>query len=101
MEKVVRNGMVAVLYSPGYGAGFYSWNTDYPGLIFDPVIVNMIELDNFDGFDEYVEKTYPDAYVSSSSLAIEWVPVGTKFCIDEYDGSESVVLMNEDTFFEA
>ena len=26
MEKVIRNGQVAVLYSPGFGAGWYSWN---------------------------------------------------------------------------
>jgi hypothetical protein len=28
MEKVIRDGKVAVLYSPGYGAGWYSWNRD-------------------------------------------------------------------------
>ena len=26
------DGNVAVLYSPGFGAGWYTWNTDYEGL---------------------------------------------------------------------
>lgn len=30
MDKVIRDGMVAVIYSPGYGAGWSSWNRDYP-----------------------------------------------------------------------
>ena len=25
MEKVIRDGKVAVLYSPGYGAGWSTW----------------------------------------------------------------------------
>ncbi len=42
MEKVIRNGMVAVLVSPGYGAGWYSWN-DHKELLFHPKIVEMVE----------------------------------------------------------
>ena len=30
MNKVIRDGKVAVLYSPGYGAGWYSWNWNHP-----------------------------------------------------------------------
>ena len=26
MQKVIRDGKVAVLYSPGYGAGWYTWS---------------------------------------------------------------------------
>ena len=29
MKKVNENDEVAVLVSPGYGAGWYSWNKDY------------------------------------------------------------------------
>jgi hypothetical protein len=25
MEKVIREGHVGVLFSPGFGAGFYTW----------------------------------------------------------------------------
>jgi hypothetical protein len=26
MNKLIRDGMVAVLYSPDYGSGWYTWN---------------------------------------------------------------------------
>jgi hypothetical protein len=42
MDKVIRDGKVAVLYSPGYGAGWYSWH-DNEELLYDPVIVDMVE----------------------------------------------------------
>jgi hypothetical protein len=31
----------------------------------------------------------------AEDLAIQWVPVGTRFLIREYDGSESIVLEEE------
>ena len=42
MEKVIRDGKVAVLYSPGYGAGWYSWH-DIEDLLYDPAVVEMVE----------------------------------------------------------
>ena len=42
MEKVIRNGQVAVLYSAGFGAGWYSWN-DKKELLFHPKLVEMVE----------------------------------------------------------
>ena len=41
MEKVIRDGKVAVLYSPGYGAGWFSWH-GIEELLYDPVVVGMI-----------------------------------------------------------
>lgn len=44
MEKVIRGGKVAVLYSPGFGAGWYSWNdTEHKELLFHPKLVEMVE----------------------------------------------------------
>jgi hypothetical protein len=42
MEKVIRDGKVGVLYSPGHGAGWYSWH-DVEELIYDPSIVGWVE----------------------------------------------------------
>lgn len=57
MEKVIRNGEVAVIYSPGYGAGWYSWNEGYPELLFHPKIVEMIENNKQEEIDEeWIEK---------------------------------------------
>lgn len=96
MKKVVRNGQVAVLYSPGYGAGWYSWNQHIgKDLIFDPDLVEAIEK----GKDPtpIAEKKYPEAYHGGCiSLEIEWVPEGSQFDIREYDGSESVRILSPD-----
>ena len=48
MIKLVRDGMVAVLYSPGFGAGWYTWNQECTELMFDPAIVKLVEDENFD-----------------------------------------------------
>ncbi len=93
MDKVIRDGKVAVLYSPGYGAGWYTWNTQYPQLVFDPALVAMVEDKTPDGWDyaTYMETQYPNAYDGGADgLTIEWLPQGTAFEIHEYDGSESI-----------
>jgi len=95
MEKVVRDGMVAVVYSPGFGAGWSTWSE--PELAFDPVVVAWIE----DGKPSPVPyEDDPDGpYTGGLEKAIiEWIPEGTQFRIDEYDGSESLVLASESTW---
>ena len=42
MKKEIREGKVAVLVSPGYGAGWYSWH-DIDELLFDPKVVKLVE----------------------------------------------------------
>lgn len=29
MDKVIKDGKVAVLYSPGFGAGWFTWNNHH------------------------------------------------------------------------
>ena len=43
MEKVIRDGKVAVLISQGWGAGWYSWHRDNQQLLFHPKLVEMVE----------------------------------------------------------
>lgn len=105
MNKVIRDGKVAVLYSPGFGAGWYTWNTlrgddEERGisLIFDPVIVELVEKRNGDNYSEInyaienrAEEILPEGYFGGAcDLKIAWLPVGTRFLINEYDGSESI-----------
>ncbi len=52
MEKVIRDGKVAILYSPGFGAGWYSWNTDHKELIFHPKLVELVETGREKEIDE-------------------------------------------------
>ena len=94
MEKVIRDGDVAVLYSPGFGAGWYTWHHKLE-LVFSPVVVAMVETGFRSQIAGWVKELYPDAYictVGAVDLQIEWLPVGTTFEIEEYDGSESVRL---------
>lgn len=102
MDKVVRNGSVAVLYSPGYGAGWSTWNF-VPNLVFDPDVVAWVEGGKVGPFPDLQAK-YGDEYICTSGtpeLKIEWVPVGTKFRIDEYDGFESVIVFDDQQWYVA
>ena len=101
--KYRKDGMVAVLYSPGFGAGWYSWNTETPEMLFDPVVVQAV-LDGMNKHDlsALAEERYPDAYVRGiEQITIKWLPESTMFRIEEYDGSESVVTYTNDVWFKA
>lgn len=95
MEKVIRDGKVAVLISPGYGAG---WSTDCDveicdSILFDPDVVAWVEggkvgpLPDMTAKYGYDQDFFTDA---AKTLVIKWVPVGTQFRIEEYDGFESI-----------
>jgi len=97
MEKVIRDGMVAVLYSPGYGAGWYSWNSGRPECLFDPNIVAMVEAGQHDQIEAYCKTAHPGLSLGGAEqLEIDWLPVGTAFKIREYDGHESIEYQDTD-----
>jgi hypothetical protein len=101
MEKVIKDGKVAVLVSYGFGGGFYTWGAPVEA-IFDPMLVDLIENNKIQDAINYVEKTYPDAYEGGvGQLDIEWIPEGSKFIINEYDGSESLQLMDDTNWLTA
>ncbi len=47
MNKVIKDGKVAVLISYGYGAGFYSGGAPIEA-IFDPKLVELVESEDFE-----------------------------------------------------
>ena len=106
MNKVIRDGKVAVLVSPGYGAGWSTWATAHGGedgedvtgfMLFDPLLVDMVECkESAETIETYVTSMYPDVYCGGADdLSIQWLPVGTAFRIHEYDGSESVEIRDD------
>lgn len=97
VQKLIRNGKVAVLISEGYGAGWYSWNDEYPDMIFDPEIAQMVEDGkSYKEIDKVAAKKYPGAYLGGSSqLVVKWLPIGTQFIVEEYDGYESILVNSE------
>ena len=104
MEKLIRDGQVAVLYSPGFGSGWFTWNPTFPECIFDPEIVEMIEkeVDRYE-IEQFVEQKYGDEFYPGGveDLIIVYLPQGTEFIINEYDGSESVHLKENMTWIVA
>jgi hypothetical protein len=83
--------MVAVLYSPGYGAGWFSWNTSRPEILFDPAIVGLVEQEKWDELQAFVALKYPEIYAGGlRDLQIWWLKEGTQFQVNEYDGNEHI-----------
>ena len=102
MDKVVRDGKVAVLYSPDYGAGWFSWNPERIEILFDPAIVELVEKGTWQELKTYVTLKYPDLYIGGmDDLKIEWVPEGTLFVIQEHDGNEWVELRDQINWIQA
>jgi len=96
MRKLIKNGKVAVLYSPEFGAGWYTWNQDHPELLFDPAIVKLVEKKQYDELATYVELKYPGIYTGGlHDLQVEWIKEGSLFRVVEYDGCESIEV-NDD-----
>lgn len=87
-----KNGELGVLISPGFGAGWSSWNCDE--IAFDKRVVEywLNESPSSDEMYEFLESLgYKNVYMGGyDSLTIRYIPRGTKFCIHEYDGSESI-----------
>lgn len=88
MKKVVRDGKVAVVFSEGYGAGWYTMH-GIEELLFDPNVVAMVE--KKENVKEYCKNLYKRSYfLDNHRLAIEWVPEGVEFKIVGYDGLETI-----------
>lgn len=111
MKKFTKNGEVAVLYSVGYGSGWYS-SHGIEELLYDPKIVQMIlnsgekvvgdEHPVSDEILDYCKEKYGyHWYGGVDGLTIMWVPKGTEFLIHEYDGAERVALKKEYVFLTA
>jgi hypothetical protein len=102
MNKVVKDGKVAVLVSPGFGAGWSTWNPECIGMLFDPEIVEFILRDDyefakrFDEIEALCAKKYPNAYCGGArDLMVAWVPEGAEFVVREYDGNEYLEMKDD------
>jgi hypothetical protein len=95
MDRVIRDRRVAVIFSPGYGSGWYT-SHNIEELIFDPSIVEWIEAEEYDKIKNYMILKYPDIWFGAlDDLRIAWIPEGTEFQIDEYDGNESIMFKDK------
>ncbi len=107
MPRVVRDGKVAVLISPGYGAGWSSWNSDHEEvMLFHERLVTMVEegVADPDVFKNALTDIVGEDHVcvlGLDQLKIMWVPEGARFRVDEYDGWESIVFSDSEEWVTA
>lgn len=92
MKKIEKDGNVAVLYSPGYGAGWSTWNSEHAeSLCMDADIVQAVLDGDTAKAAKIATEKHPCIYTGGAEdLKVQWVKKGMEFEIDEYDGNESV-----------
>lgn len=114
MEKYIKDNKVAVLYSPGYGAGWYTWSHKIE-CVFHPEIAKLVEIKiemeegdidvpqkEIDTIIKQIEDKAQELFGENfytggaRDLTIEWLDPGRVFIIHEYDGSESIRFFEDD-----
>ena len=107
VEKLIENNQVAILISPGFGSGWSTWEDKK--LAYDKRVVKFVQDHIHDRkfmeaasdsnseahkfVKEFLESCgYPNVYLGGNfqQLKIQWLPVGTKYIIREYDGAEYI-----------
>lgn len=104
MKRYIVDGKVALLYSPGFGAGWSTWCHDEKyreDMVFCPEIAKAVHTGEGDLY-EIARRLFPDQYMGGvGDLSIYWLEQGTRFIIREYDGSESVQIISPETGYVA
>jgi len=105
MDKIEREGTVAVLYSTGFGSGWSTcaYNDDQKeALCMDARIVGPFVAGDKAGAVAAAVAMFPDLYTGGAgTLDVMWVEKGAAFEIEEYDGSESVHVIGDRRYFVA
>lgn len=109
-EKKIRKGKVAVVFSNAHGLGWSTYSVLARGktrhhceaLMFDSRIVDAV-LNGTPITEEQMKAWGHDSnhwYAASPGerLAVKWLPVGTRFFIEDYDGAETVRTERDFTF---
>ena len=82
---------VGIIYSPGYGAGWSTWGE--PEQALDQELALAIDKGHWDEVTKIATKNWPDAYQGGlEDCVVCWVDKGTRFYIEEHDGSESLIF---------
>ncbi len=109
-KEIIRDGRVAILYAPDFGSGWFTWHRVLE-LLRDPEVVHLVECREKGAEEErayftekiirYCESTYGGHnYHGADDLMIEWVELGDKFRITEYDGAETIEYLTQTVWME-
>lgn len=96
MERLVRNGLVAVAVSKGYGAGWSTWNDVNP---LDARFNELFAEGKHVEAAELCERLRLGYSGGAASVELEWLEPGTLFRITEYDGYERLELQSETSWY--
>lgn len=119
-----KKGYTPVICSPGYGAGFTTWNMQLKphdeamirAIVEEGIITEVYDDGDYDdsiavridkqSLAEIIEKlgySCNNLYLGCCDKAflILFIKKGSLFRINEYDGSESVEVFNSDSYFMA
>ena len=91
MEKVIRDGKVAVLVSRGFDTGWYTHH-GVEELLFHPKVVEMVQEYKKEDICEWVKENLgvEVGYYGALGLVVCWVPVGEPFMIAQIGSYEYV-----------
>lgn len=103
MEKVEKDGMIAVLVSGGFGAGWSTWNRKHREVLcMDADIVRAVLDKDIPKAVEIAKQKCGDFYAGGADdLDVEWVKKGAAFEITEYDGNESLHVIGDHDYLVA
>ena len=103
MKKYIKDGKIGVLFSPGYGAGWSTWGSkeNREAMVFCPELCEAVDKGFPRGEILSIAKAqFPEEYLGGlDDIEIVFLKPGTRFRIDEYDGSEGVITKDE--YYEA
>lgn len=98
MDKIVKDGKVAVAVSSGYGAGWSTWNdVHHCDARFNELFLSGKRKEAA----ELCKELGLGYTGGAEGVHIFWVDVGTKFVIVEYDGSEGIMSVDDYKWIEA
>lgn len=92
--------MTEILISPKYGAGWSTWADEefQSFMLFDKGLIELAKKGAEEYLvEEYIQEKLGDVYIYTggwSDIEVIQLPEGTKFTVNEYDGSESLKTSN-------
>jgi hypothetical protein len=98
-----EKGEVAVLYSPGFGAGWSTWADDSvkENVLFNKIIVELVLNNKHSEItNELCESLFGSSFYvgGAHDLEVKFLRPGTQFIINEYDGNETIDILDEIQF---
>ena len=103
MEKYIKDGKVGILYSPDYGAGWSTWGSkeNKEAMVFCKELCEAVDKGlPLQQIKVIAHARFPEEYLGGlDDIKLVFMKPGTRFRIDEYDGSESIITKDE--YYEA